>query len=694
MKKTLLFLLIAGMISVSSLYASEYYLYGEVFDASGSSGTAATSNSFGMLQAYRLGIAGQIGLQNENPGNQIYAANGTLPAYYDTDVGDAQWTTPPAVGQTAISVIEVFNPLFGWTGDSYVACTETVISSDDVNINQETDFSNLGLRVIPTPAIISQDANQITIGFTGIDMDLIQSYTLYRGTTPTFTTATATAVAVIPQNRNNAIQYTDNTGLVYGTTYYYKILVDFTWGGGGGAPAYYETNATSAASGPAAIATYTPTASATLTPTATLLISETPTYTVTETFIASETPTYTVTPTVTEAVSGTATSTATATMTNTPVSSCWDSNTVHHWNCYTTSGGALVDDIAGANASITGTLAFSSSIVPPHAWAVGSCSPQLSASNYFTMPSSVNTELAGMGAFQIDFDVYMQGSINQYQGFYSKGTYYDPDRFESDIDTSSGNWRYFITSQGGQVTSDVWDAGTQDSTWHHVIISWDGTYFNGYWDGIHYIVNVPSGNPFQATGDLPWNWAVGDSSFINGTLTFKGYISEITISNKDRGGVADAPVCAYPTFTATKITIPTATDTPVNTATSTPVNTATDTVTATITPTSTITSTFTETPMVTDTPTPPVSAQPYTYPQPAANTVTFAYNLTAPSSVKIYVYNLIGVRVAVFEQSGSQGMNYLHNCDISKFAPGIYFYLIKAPDAGVKFAVNKFEVER
>ncbi len=479
MKKTLLFLLIAGMISVSSLYASEYYLYGEVFDASGSSGTAATANSFGMLQAYRLGIAGQIGLQNENPGNQIYAANGTLPAYYDTDVGDAQWTTPPAVGQIAILVIEVFSPLFGWTGDSYVACTETVISSDDVNINQETDFSNLGLKVIPTPAIISQGANQITIGFTGIDMDLIQSYTLYRGTTPTFTTATATAVAVIPQNRNNAIQYTDNTGLVYGTTYYYKILVDFTWGGGGGAPAYYETNATSAASSPAVMATYTPSA------TATLFISETPTYTatgtptMTQTTFLSDTPTFTLTMTATLFLSETQTCTATGTPT------------------------------------------------------------------------------------------------------------------------------YTVTM----------------------------TYTN---------------TPVNTATDTPVN---------------------------------------------------TATNTPIDTATDTYTVTATDTVTSTITQTttitltSTITSTFTATPLVTDTPTPPVTSGSIAYPQPAANTITFAYNLPTPSSVKIYVYNLIGVEVAVFE--GAPGNNPATvTCDISKFAPGMYFYIIKAPDIGVKFAVNKFEVEK
>jgi hypothetical protein len=96
-------------------------------------------------------------------------------------------------------------------------------------------------------------------------------------------------------------------------------------------------------------------------------------------------------------------------------------------------------------------------------------------------------------------------------------------------------------------------------------------------------------------------------------------------------------------------------------------------------------------------PTPPVNSQPIAYPQPADSTITFAYKLLAPSSsVSIYVYNLMGAQVAVFgPAAGVTGVNsYTPPEGISKFAPGIYFYIVKAPDSGTKFNVDKFIVER
>jgi hypothetical protein len=89
-----------------------------------------------------------------------------------------------------------------------------------------------------------------------------------------------------------------------------------------------------------------------------------------------------------------------------------------------------------------------------------------------------------------------------------------------------------------------------------------------------------------------------------------------------------------------------------------------------------------------------VSNEPIVYPQPADNTITFAYTLSARSGVKIFVYNLVGAQVAVFEQAaGAAGIN-TAECDVSKLSPGIYFYIIKAPDSGVKFKVNKFMIKK
>jgi hypothetical protein len=59
----------------------------------------------------------------------------------------------------------------------------------------------------------------------------------------------------------------------------------------------------------------------------------------------------------------------------------------------------------------------------------------------------------------------------------------------------------------------------------------------------------------------------------------------------------------------------------------------------------------------------------------------------------------MGTQVAVFD--AGQGTASLPpmppdiaTFDISKFAPGVYFYIVKAPDSGSKFNVEKFEVER
>jgi hypothetical protein len=502
MKKMLL-LLIALITAAGSLSAAEYYLYGRVFDATGSSGTAASANSFGSLHAYRTGIPAQIGLQN--PGSQIYKATGVLPAYYNSDLGDAQWTTAPAAGQTVISIIEVYNPQFAWAGDSYVAATGTGISTDDIN-NFETDLSDVQLHVIPTPVIISQDPAQIVIGLTGMDMDLVYGYTVYRSTTVAGVYA---SIGTVLQNRGNAIQYTDNTGLVYGQAYYYKFGVNFNWGGGGGAAAYYSTGAESLASSSGSIATLTNTPTASPTGSDTATCTYTQTFTCTGTDTATPTGTYT----ATQASTGSDTPTPTNTATSTGTATCTPTYT----------GTSTITDTP----TITETTTDS--------------------------PTGTNTP----------------------------------------VDTETGT---------DTVTPTVTMTGT-------------GTY--------------------------------------------------------------------------------TVTDTP------TPPPTDTVTPTVTVTLTGTVMPTETMTPLV-SVPTPPVAEQPIAYPQPASDTITFAYKLRAPSAtVKIYVYNLMGTQVAVFgPYAGIAGINTAKidpaqpDKGLSKFAPGIYFYIIKAPDSGSRFDVQKFEVEK
>ena len=122
------------------------------------------------------------------------------------------------------------------------------------------------------------------------------------------------------------------------------------------------------------------------------------------------------------------------------------------------------------------------------------------------------------------------------------------------------------------------------------------------------------------------------------------------------------------------------------------------TFTQTVTPTWTGTGTITVTATVTQTSTvttPPVIYQPIAYPQPASQKITFAYKLTAAAQVKIYVYNLMGSQVAVFEAAAAgPGINSSPAFDISKFAPGVYFYMVKTTDPAVKFDVQKILVER
>jgi len=315
MKRFLIIVSLMINLVFANIYGDEYILYGNVFNYDWTSGTAQTPNSFASLNAYRKGIAGQIGHQengeNELYPHKIYAADGTSPAYFFTDAGSSAWAlTPPAEGQIVIAVLETGEPENGWSGDSYIACTTTVITANDIN-NEQTDLPPVNLKLLPAPAIISEGENYITVQWTGIDNDFITGYSLYRSDDGG---VTYNKITVTGQASGGPIFYTDNDpGLSAGIIYYYKIAVNFIWGGGGGAPEYYETFIKSKPSLGAQIKqpTFTPTVSATSTETETFTLTNTETYTFT--FTKTSTETATLTPTFTYTVTFTATDTATST---------------------------------------------------------------------------------------------------------------------------------------------------------------------------------------------------------------------------------------------------------------------------------------------------------------------------------------------------------------------------------------------
>lgn len=177
------------------------------------------------------------------------------------------------------------------------------------------------------------------------------------------------------------------------------------------------------------------------------------------------------------------------------------------------------------------------------------------------------------------------------------------------------------------------------------------------------------------------------------------------------------------TITQTSTISPTCTISATFTASPTITYTETITLTLTISPTETISATFTSTPTYTNTPTDtgtgtftptvtpvftntvtpteyyrlPSEGQTYVFPQPASSVLNIVYNLNDQADVKIYIYNVAGMLVADIENSMAiQGTNKT-TIDLSKFSPGIYYYVIKAVlYSGGKedFSINKFMVAK
>jgi hypothetical protein len=79
----------------------------------------------------------------------------------------------------------------------------------------------------------------------------------------------------------------------------------------------------------------------------------------------------------------------------------------------------------------------------------------------------------------------------------------------------------------------------------------------------------------------------------------------------------------------------------------------------------------------------------YVYPQPASEKVTFVYSLRDYADVRIIVYNVAGMDVAVLKAAGKPGNNNRAELNLSGFAPGVYYYVIKADYSTEKMKICK-----
>lgn len=276
MKKS--FIITAAFLMLAGNVFSAHFILGNLYNSDGSMGDAFTANSFASVSLYRIGIRGQIGIQNNGPDeqypNKIFPAmyNGvTTSAYCYTDVGSSDWKDMPAQGQEIMSVFETYKGVNGWSGNSYVGVTKTIITAEDIP-ESETVLNESELVMIPNPEIIDRSDSYIRLSWEGMDADYITGYTLYR---KQLTSGNYAKITETAQNRGGDIIYTDDYGLAIGAKYKYCISVHIQWGGGSGVSEYYETNAKSAESIETELDVPTP--SITPTPSVTSTPSTTPT---------------------------------------------------------------------------------------------------------------------------------------------------------------------------------------------------------------------------------------------------------------------------------------------------------------------------------------------------------------------------------------------------------------------------------
>jgi hypothetical protein len=296
-KKVLLITTFSLMLAYYAC-AAPYFILGRLYDADGSTGNSYSANSYASVALFRDGISGQIGRQNNGPDpsfpNKIYPAlySGVAStAYCLTDVGSSQWLSIENAGQVIRSVYEVQAGMNGWNESTYLACTTTVINPSDWT-NSSTNLHDARLMLLAPPAATSYQ-DRISITFTGINMDDVASYNLYRKELPS---GNPVSVAVIPQNRDSVMDFTDRN-VVAGRTYSYNLSVNFAWETGNGDPQIYETTVRSRDSGASLLRlptfTITPTAIMTVTATITETATEEMTLTTTQTAVPTATITQT-----------------------------------------------------------------------------------------------------------------------------------------------------------------------------------------------------------------------------------------------------------------------------------------------------------------------------------------------------------------------------------------------------------------
>jgi hypothetical protein len=89
--------------------------------------------------------------------------------------------------------------------------------------------------------------------------------------------------------------------------------------------------------------------------------------------------------------------------------------------------------------------------------------------------------------------------------------------------------------------------------------------------------------------------------------------------------------------------------------------------------------------------------QSYVFPQPAIDTLNIIYSSDTSSDVQIYIYNAAAMPVADFKNPSAPGFTNKAELNISRFASGVYYYIIRAKDSAgreVNYKPGKFLVSK
>lgn len=203
------------------------------------------------------------------------------------------------------------------------------------------------------------------------------------------------------------------------------------------------------------------------------------------------------------------------------------------------------------------------------------------------------------------------------------------------IDTSEdGEYRSIFTDSDGTTDTQITTGDAAENTdWHHVLATHDGTHCKLYVDGSLVDDNTPSNwSGTLATTTNKLRIGMYANCYIDEVYLFNRVLTSSEISELASQG------SATPTATNTSgvTNTPTVTPTPTNTGTDTPTITETPTITDTPTDTVTETPTITDTPTptVTDTPTQTITDTPTTTPTPT-NTGTDTPTITLTPTVTL-----------------------------------------------------------